>query len=117
MQSRTLANGTALVIGTAGPASVGVPRPALARFGRRSLKVSAQQALIVNAKGGGHAFIGLYLAKELQQAGHSVTIFNDGDKVRARSHQTDIVLTVLDDLLECDWFADEADGQRSIQSI
>lgn len=35
----------------------------------------------MNTKGGGHAFIGLYLAKELLNKGHDVTIFNDGDQV------------------------------------
>ena len=33
--------------------------------------------------GGGHAFIGLYLAKQLLKDGHSVTILNDGDEVWA----------------------------------
>ena len=33
------------------------------------------------AAGGGHAFIGLYLAKQLLSDGHSVTILNDGSKV------------------------------------
>ena len=31
--------------------------------------------------GGGHAFIGLHLAKQLMKDGHSVTILNDGDEV------------------------------------
>jgi hypothetical protein len=31
--------------------------------------------------GGGHAFLGLHLAKQLLSAGHSVTILNDGDQV------------------------------------
>ena len=31
--------------------------------------------------GGGHAVIGLYLAKQLLDAGHSVTILNDGSQV------------------------------------
>jgi nucleoside-diphosphate-sugar epimerase len=33
----------------------------------------------------GHAFIGLYLAKELLAKGHDVTIFNDGDAVSNRN--------------------------------
>ena len=37
--------------------------------------------VIVNTKGGGHAFLGLHLAKRLLAAGHTVTILNDGDKV------------------------------------
>ena len=49
---------------------------------RRSVVVRADKCLIVNTKGGGHAFIGLYLAKELLNRGHDVTIFNDGDQVR-----------------------------------
>jgi hypothetical protein len=36
----------------------------------------------VNTKGGGHAFIGLHLAKKLISQGHKVTILNDGDQVR-----------------------------------
>jgi urease accessory protein UreE len=43
--------------------------------------VRAQRVMIVNTKKGGHAFIGLYLAKELVAAKHDVTIFNDGDSV------------------------------------
>ena len=41
----------------------------------------ADSVLIINTKGGGHAFLGLYLAKELLAAGHKVSILNDGDKV------------------------------------
>jgi monoamine oxidase len=52
---------------------------------RTSLQVRADKCLIVNTKGGGHAFIGLYLAKELLAKGHDVTIFNDGDQVGHRS--------------------------------
>jgi hypothetical protein len=37
-----------------------------------------------DTQGGGHAFIGLYLAKELLYKGHDVTILNDGDEVRCR---------------------------------
>ncbi len=43
--------------------------------------VRADSALIVNTKGGGHAFLGLHLAKRLLADGHSVTILNDGDQV------------------------------------
>ena len=48
---------------------------------RTSVVVRADRCLIVNTKGGGHAFIGLYLAKALLAKGHDVTIFNDGDQV------------------------------------
>ena len=74
-----------------------------------TVKVRADNALIINTKGktypdllatsqsrracstntalaragGGHAFIGLYLAKQLLSDGHSVTILNDGAKVSA----------------------------------
>jgi len=41
----------------------------------------ADSVLIINTKGGGHAFLGLNLAKELLAAGHKVSILNDGDKV------------------------------------
>ena len=37
------------------------------------------------AQGGGHAFIGYHLAKQLVAKGHDVTIFNDGDEVSAHS--------------------------------
>lgn len=48
----------------------------------RSMSVSVRNdsALIVNTKGGGHAFIGLHLAKKLIADGHTVTIMNDGDE-------------------------------------
>lgn len=46
------------------------------------LDVRADNVLIVNTKGGGHAFIGLHLAKALMAKGHKVTILNDGDPVR-----------------------------------
>jgi len=49
---------------------------------RRAVVVRADKCLIVNTKGGGHAFIGLYLAKELLNRGHDVTIFNDGDQAK-----------------------------------
>lgn len=44
------------------------------------MSVRADRALIVNTKGGGHAFLGLHLAKRLLADGHSVTILNDGDQ-------------------------------------
>ncbi len=47
-----------------------------------AVRVHAGKALIVNTKSGGHAFIGLYLARELLAKGHSVTILNEGDQVR-----------------------------------
>ena len=42
----------------------------------------AESVLIANTKGGGHAFIGLHAANALLDAGHTVTILNDGDEVR-----------------------------------
>ena len=65
------------------PASVPANRPhACSRRPAKRLAVAvrAEQVLIVNTKGGGHAFVGLHLAKELLKGGHSVTIFNDGDQ-------------------------------------
>lgn len=63
--------------------AAGARRP-LASGRRLTVQVSAANVLIANTKGGGHAFIGLYLAKELLRDGHKVTIMNDGDKVRLR---------------------------------
>lgn len=54
-------------------------------------QVRADNVLIANTKGGGHAFIGLHLAKQLLDSGHSVTILNDGDEVR--SVHTQLCLT------------------------
>jgi nucleoside-diphosphate-sugar epimerase len=47
---------------------------------RASVAVRADKCLIVNCKSGGHAFVGLYLAKALLAKGHDVTIVNDGDQ-------------------------------------
>jgi hypothetical protein len=49
-----------------------------------AVSVRADSCLIVNTKGGGHAFLGLHLAKKLLSDGHQVTILNDGDQVGAR---------------------------------
>lgn len=58
------------------------PKLAAARLGRSlCASVRADNVLIANTKGGGHAFIGLHLAKQLLGSGHSVTILNDGDEV------------------------------------
>jgi hypothetical protein len=46
-----------------------------------AVTVRAEKVLIVNTKGGGHAFIGLHLARALIRDGHAVTILNDGDEV------------------------------------
>ena len=57
-------------------------KPVAARSGRSlCANVQAGNVLIANTKGGGHAFIGLHLAKQLLDSGHSVTILNDGDEV------------------------------------
>ena len=57
-----------------------------ARAGRNlCANVRAGNVLIANTKGGGHAFIGLHLAKQLLDSGHSVTILNDGDEVSVGS--------------------------------
>ena len=50
-----------------------------------AVSVRADSALIVNTKGGGHAFLGLHLAKKLLADGHSVTILNDGDPAKLQS--------------------------------
>ncbi|KAK3278543.1 hypothetical protein CYMTET_13523 [Cymbomonas tetramitiformis] len=50
-----------------------------------TLDVRAENVLIVNTKGGGHAPFGLYLAKELSAAGHQITILNDGDPEKLAS--------------------------------
>lgn len=57
---------------------------------RRQLVVEAtdKKVMIVNTKKGGHAFLGLYLAKSLVGKGFHVTIFNDGDAVCSSHLQT-----------------------------
>jgi len=49
---------------------------------RAAVLVRAEKVLLVNTKGGGHAFIGLYLARALAAKGHEVTILNDGDQAK-----------------------------------
>jgi nucleoside-diphosphate-sugar epimerase len=49
---------------------------------RAQVLVRADSVLIANTKGGGHAFLGLHLAKKLLNEGHSVTILNDGDPAK-----------------------------------
>mmetsp|Transcript_38664 Transcript_38664/g.98886 ORF Transcript_38664/g.98886 Transcript_38664/m.98886 type:complete len:370 (+) Transcript_38664:130-1239(+) len=51
----------------------------------RCVDVRAARVLIANTKGGGHSAIGPYLAKELLQAGHTITILNDGDPAKQLS--------------------------------
>lgn len=58
----------------------GAARPVAAARSRVCV-VRAERVLIVNTKKGGHAFLGLYLAKRLLGKGYGVTIFNDGDPV------------------------------------
>mmetsp|Transcript_56262 Transcript_56262/g.138174 ORF Transcript_56262/g.138174 Transcript_56262/m.138174 type:complete len:86 (+) Transcript_56262:901-1158(+) len=50
--------------------------------GRRPVAVRMSNVLIVNTGGGGHASIGLYLARILREKQHSVSIFNDGDATK-----------------------------------
>ena len=45
-------------------------RTAHARGRTRNLVVRADKCLIANTKGGGHAFIGYHLAKQLVSKGH-----------------------------------------------
>lgn len=80
MQSslRTQFKGTAFT-----PASARQIRPQASR--RVPLVVRNDSALIVNTKGGGHAFLGLYLAKKLIADGHKVTILNDGDRAKVEA--------------------------------
>ena len=52
---------------------------------RVSLAVRNDSALIVNTKAGGHAFLGLHLAKKLIADGHTVTILNDGDATKLQA--------------------------------
>lgn len=46
------------------------------------MAAEGKKVMIVNTKKGGHAFLGLYLAKRLLGKGFGVTVFNDGDPVR-----------------------------------
>ena len=62
-------------------------RPAAATARRASLVCRADSVLIANTKGGGHAFLGLHLAKKLMSQGHKVTILNDGDEVRREEEE------------------------------
>eukprot|EP01026_Neomeris_dumetosa_P015092 TRINITY_DN1568_c0_g1_i4.p2 TRINITY_DN1568_c0_g1~~TRINITY_DN1568_c0_g1_i4.p2 ORF type:complete len:351 (-),score=60.68 TRINITY_DN1568_c0_g1_i4:174-1226(-) len=52
---------------------------------RGVMKVFNDSCLIVNTKGGGHAFIGYHLANKLVDNGHTVTILNAGDKEKISS--------------------------------
>lgn len=70
---------------SAKPALGGARLPSAAARGaaasrRLSVVVRADSCLIVNTKGGGHAFLGLHLARKLLGQGHEVTILNDGDQ-------------------------------------
>ncbi|KAL3142267.1 hypothetical protein ABBQ38_002609 [Trebouxia sp. C0009 RCD-2024] len=61
-------------------------RHVMSRTGRAlCATVRADSVLIANTKGGGHAFIGLHLAKQLLDNGHSVTILNDGDEAKCKT--------------------------------
>ena len=63
-----------------GGSSTRQPRAAARRLVLAEAK--GKKVMIVNTKKGGHAFLGLYLAKRLLGKGFGVTIFNDGDPVR-----------------------------------
>lgn len=63
------------------PAAAAHPACCLRLLAPKQVLVRADSVLIANTKGGGHAFLGLHLAKKLLNAGHSVTILNDGDPV------------------------------------
>eukprot|EP01023_Acetabularia_acetabulum_P008724 TRINITY_DN13804_c0_g1_i1.p2 TRINITY_DN13804_c0_g1~~TRINITY_DN13804_c0_g1_i1.p2 ORF type:complete len:352 (-),score=83.63 TRINITY_DN13804_c0_g1_i1:424-1479(-) len=54
---------------------------------RRVVKVFNDNCLIVNTKGGGHAFIGYHLAEKLLEKGHTVTILNNGDPAKIGSKE------------------------------
>jgi len=58
-----------------------LPAQRLRASGRRVSPI-AKNVLIINTKGGGHAFIGLHLAQNLMSSGHKVTILNDGDQAK-----------------------------------
>jgi len=60
------------------------PEQRLRAVGRRTA-TSSKNVLIINTKGGGHAFIGLYLAQNLLGKGHKVTILNDGDQAKVEA--------------------------------
>lgn len=45
----------------------------------------ADSVLIINTKGGGHAFLGLHLARRLLKDGHTVSILNDGEESKAKT--------------------------------
>lgn len=71
-----------------GPASRSMNPSSMSRRSSRArsmVQVRNDSALIVNTKGGGHAFIGLHLAKKLIADGHKVTIMNDGDASKLSS--------------------------------
>jgi hypothetical protein len=58
-------------------------RPVLDLLAASQCRVACSTNTALAWAGGGHAFIGLYLAKQLLSDGHSVTILNDGAKVSA----------------------------------
>lgn len=65
-----------------GGASLRARQPRVAARGQAVVvEAKGKQVLIVNTKKGGHAFLGLYVAKRLLGSGLSVTIMNDGDPV------------------------------------
>jgi len=65
---------------------------------KHCLDVRADNVLIINTKGGGHAFLGLHTANKLLKAGHRVTILNDGDKDKLSKKQPFSAYNALDGL-------------------
>ena len=80
MRASSLAARPSTAVAPRRVAASSASRPSAARS--LALRCRAERVLIANTKGGGHAFLGLHLAKKLMSQGHEVTILNDGDEVR-----------------------------------
>lgn len=50
---------------------------------------ASRKVMLVNTHAGGHAVIGFWLAKQLQEGGHKVTFFIAGKQKRNRPHFVD----------------------------
>lgn len=46
-----------------------------------------KKVLVINTNSGGHAVIGFWVARELQESGHSVTIFTVGEESSPRMNK------------------------------